>query len=96
MGIPGQGRMVEVEEALRGGPRTRRQQERPKEGGEKHQKSEKWQSENFHQEKWAEDERMKKTRGQNIPDYSSGGPQINKTQTNHPDKPQIKARHPGS
>ena len=26
MGIPGQGRMVEVEEALRGGPRTRRQQ----------------------------------------------------------------------
>ena len=84
MGIPGQGRMVEVVEALRGGPRTRREQERPRKGREKHQKCEKYGSENFHQEKWAEDEGIKKPRGQNIPDYSSGGPQISKTQTNQP------------
>ena len=47
VGIPGQGRMVEMVEALRGGPKTGREQERPKGGGEKHKKCKKWQSEKF-------------------------------------------------
>ena len=57
-------------EALRRDPRTSREQERPKEGGEKRQKSEKWQSENFHQEKWAEDERIQKPRVLNELDWA--------------------------
>ena len=47
MGVPGQGRMVEIVEALRGSPGTSREQERPRKGGEKVQKCKKWKSENF-------------------------------------------------
>ena len=47
VGIPGQGRMVEMVEALRGGPETSMEQVRPRKQAEKVQKCKKWKSENF-------------------------------------------------